>query len=132
MVKKQEVSSSKTTYVSGKSPDRVRFHYIKGNQFRTIYIDGVYGGLTPSGLIQAAVYSERSPIPEQTVHMIEGGRLGREIREERTSRDGPVRELEVSLVMNREQAQNLVDWLTDKINVIDTLKAKKKVQRTNK
>lgn len=125
MVKKQEPSSSKTTYVADKSPDRVRFHYVKGNQFRTVYIDGVYGGLTPSGLIQAAVYSERSPIPQETVHEIEAGRLGKEIREERISMDGPVRELEVSLVMNREQAQNLVDWLTEKISVIDKLRGKK-------
>ena len=42
--------------------NRVAFDYIKGQHFRAIRADGAIGGITPSGSIHFALYSERHPI----------------------------------------------------------------------
>ena len=101
--------------------ERLRFHYIKANQFRVIHVDGAYGGVTPRGLIHMSFYSERYPIPQVTAHYITAeGQLGDEIPEERVSRDGPIREIEVGVVIDVTTARALVEWLNEKIKLIET------------
>jgi hypothetical protein len=99
---------------SGERPERIRFHYIKSNEFRTIHVDGIHGGLTPQGLIQMAVFSERFPIPRETVHSVAEKGLGPEIRQERVSREGIVREVDVNLIMSATQARSIAKWLNGK------------------
>lgn len=100
---------------------RIRFDYIKGNYFRVIHVDGVYGGNSPrGGHIQMAVWNERWPIPKQTVHQFEQGKpLGKEILDERVARDAIVREVEVQLMMDIAMAKRMRDWLDDKIQHVE-------------
>ncbi len=95
---------------------RIKFDYIKSNYFRAIHVDGVFGGTSPSGLIRMSVWNERWPIPKQTISELkEDGSVGREIREERISRDAIVREIETDLVMDVETAVKIRNWLDDKV-----------------
>lgn len=101
------------------SPEEVReisFHYIKAPFYRTVHADGVFGGVTPTGLIEAAIYSERFPIPTYVKHELHGIKLGRETQ--RLSRDGIVRELECGLVLSLESAELLRAWLDEKIALL--------------
>lgn len=95
----------------------LRFHYIKSNYFRVIHADGVYGGVSPQGLIQIAFFSERVPIPQQTVHTFDNGKISGEVEEFRVSRDGVVREIETNVLMSVAEAKKLRDWLTQWIDV---------------
>lgn len=96
-------------------PQEITFHYIKSNHFRIVHADGAWGGITPRGLLQINLYSERQPIPKQTVYPLEGEKLGTELLDRRQSRDGPVREMEVGAMIDLNTARSLRNWLDEKI-----------------
>lgn len=97
--------------------ETVTFDYVKGNFFRVIHVDGVFGGANPTGKqICMAVWNERWPIPKQVVHRLSTqGALGDEIGELRVSRNAIVREVDVELIFDIDCAKQMRDWLNDKI-----------------
>jgi len=103
-----------------KGGTKVTFNYIKASLFRTIHVDGVIGAITPNGHIHFAVFSERPAIPRVVENKLnEDGRIGEEIHKE--TKEGIVREMEVDLLMNLQSAQNLHDWLGNRIQELKTL-----------
>jgi hypothetical protein len=101
---------------------RIRIHYIKSSSFRVVHADGVVGGPTPAGLLQISFFSERAPIPTMVEHAVSdlgGGvmKLGAEVGRE--SKQGVVREVEVSTVMTGEMAKKLYAWLGQHIGRLD-------------
>jgi hypothetical protein len=96
--------------------NKIRFHYLKANDFRVVHVDGLFGGPTPSGDIFVSLFSQRPPMPQITVQPLnENGQLGDEIMAERVSKDGIIRQLEVGLTMRPEVAESIVKWLQDRI-----------------
>ncbi|ODR94224.1 hypothetical protein AUC69_03490 [Methyloceanibacter superfactus] len=107
------------------APPRVRFYYLKSTQFRAIHVDGAIGGITPRGLIHASVYSERPAIPQSQEHEVAPeGRLLDPIDTE--GKLGIVRELDVDLIMSKQAAAELRDWLTKRIEELDEIQKKSK------
>lgn len=114
----------------GKSvPDEIEFHFIKGNSFRVIYADGIFGGIHPNGRhIHMSLFNERHPIPQRTVHKItlaEGNEdkpislsVGEEVASKRISREGIVREIEADVVLDVPTARSLVLWLHKHLEVL--------------
>ncbi len=104
-------------------PASVRMNYIKGNNFRVVHVDGAIGAITPRGLIHAALYSERLPIPRLMVHPIQDdGVLGPAI--EREGLPGVVREIEISLMLDRATAESLREWLSERLADLDRYTAR--------
>ena len=104
------------------APSTVTFHYVKSNHFRTIHVNGAFGGFSPDGSIFLAIYSERPVLPDVTVQTIESnGQLGKEIMEQRKGLQGVVRELEAGLAMDVRTAKTLVDWLTERIKIAESI-----------
>lgn len=106
----------------------VTFDYIKSNDFRTVWADGVIGGVTPAGLVHFAAYSERPAIPRRQVFRVdgenpEGSGLGLEVQEKRLSREAFVRDMAVDLMMSPDVAESVGNWL------IEQAKIAKKLQR---
>lgn len=98
----------------------VQFSYIKGNLFRVVHADGVIGSVTPRAQVFMSIYSERAAIPRTLVHELsnEGGEgLGRVVHTE--TRGGYVRELEVGIMVDRETAVGLRDWLSARIRELE-------------
>jgi hypothetical protein len=111
--------STDGTIASRFPAEPVQFHYIKSTDFRVIHVDGAIGSVTPRGLIHVALYSERLPIPRMSTHRITpDGLLGRSDTQE--IRPGVVREVEVSLMLDRSTAESLRNWLNDQISVLDS------------
>jgi hypothetical protein len=107
-----------STAVSPFPTEPLQFHYIKSANFRVVHVDGATGSITPRGLIHAALFSERMPIPRMAAHKIGAdGRIGPPLEQE--VRSGIVREVEVSLLMDRNVALSMRDWLTDQIAALD-------------
>ena len=105
-------------------PAEVKFDYLKAHAFRVVHADGVFGGPTPNRLIAMTLFSERLPIPQQTVHAFKGdGMLGEEIIDRRVSRDAVVRELEVCVMLSVETATRLHEWLAGHIEQIKRVTA---------
>jgi len=99
-------------------PDTIKFHYIKGNHFRVIHVDGAIGGATPQGLIHVAIFSERFPIPLQTVHALTDGNIVEDPQRVLT-RDGIVREIEADLMMSLDSAKSLLGWLSTTVAQVE-------------
>ena len=105
------------------TPPTVSFHYIKSNLFRVLHADGVVGNVTPGGLIFLGIYSERAPIPQLMTHEItDAGQVGAEHVDERVTKKGIVREVEVGATMNVDVAAQVVAWLQEKIDLIHKLR----------
>jgi len=105
------------------TPTLVPFHYIKSNLFRVIHVDGAVGNVTPSGLIFVGFYNDRAAIPQMMVHEVsEAGQVGTEHRDERVTKQGIVREVEVGAIMSVDTATSLIQWLQEKINLIHKLR----------
>jgi hypothetical protein len=104
-------------------PEKIKFDYIKGNLFRTARADGAWAGTNGFSDLVLSFYSERTPIPKQTVHRLtEQHTLGDEILEERVSRDAVVREVEISVSMSLDVAKALSTLLSQQIENIEAAK----------
>ena len=67
-----------------------------------------------------AIYNERHAIPREMVQEIKpDGTLGEVIQSETVVREGIVREMEVDVLMNVEVAKGVINWLEDKIILIE-------------
>lgn len=98
---------------------RITFHYIKGNYFRSIHVDGAMGSVGPAGHLHLAVYGERRAIPRTTIH---NANAEGELIDEETivdGREGFVRELEADLVMSPEVALTLAQWICSTLDTDD-------------
>jgi len=93
-------------------PQNVVFEYIKSPLFRVIHADGAIGGVTPTGNVHFALYSERGAIPRQMVHSRNpDGTLGDPIPSQMVQRPDVIREMDVDVVMTREFIQVFITWL---------------------
>jgi hypothetical protein len=97
----------------------VRFHFIKSHDCKDFGVDGAFGGLSAPGKIVAAFYTERPPIPKETVHDIlevqtEGSPLaaiGPEKLDKRDSRDGFIRVVQSVAYFDLRSAESFHEWL---------------------
>ena len=109
------MAGDKTSGGNGDAGNRVAFDYIKSQHFRVIRADGAIGGLTPTGGIHFALYTERHPIPRRLVHQVDEGGLGALLPNETVSRDAIVREMDADVFLSIDVARNLHNWLGGKI-----------------
>lgn len=102
---------SEETDLTENQARQLTFHYIKSSAFRTVYVDGAIGSITPAGNVHCAIYNERPAIPRTTHHVLdENGQISDE-GSVVDGRDGFVREMEADLVMSVETARALAVWL---------------------
>ena len=111
---------------------QVVHRYEKSSDYKTCYVDGVYGGLTPQGNINCSVFIEKLETPvEVTSKINENGTVGKELsRIPAITKDEEIviiREIQGSFTMNLETAKVVRDWIEDKIKIIEqqTQNAKK-------
>lgn len=101
-------------------PSTIDFHYIKSNYFRVIHADGAWGGVAPGSAIHLCFWSQRPPIPTKMVHAVSSdGTLGDEIKDNRETREGLVREIEADVVMDLPTARELINWLKEKVEQVE-------------
>ena len=107
-------------------PEKIKYHFIKGNLFRVVHVDGGMGAITPRKHCHLAIYSERPAIPRVSAREIgDDGELGPEVFVEVLGEPdiGVVRELEVDLIMNEQTVREFRDWFDRRIKEFDDLNA---------
>ncbi len=110
-------------------PEKIRFHYIKGHQFRVAHVDGAVASISPTGDIIVSLFSQRPPIPQLTVQpLLENGQLGDEITAERISKDGLVREVEITVTARPEIVEGLIKLLQEKLEQYNKLREEQQKQ----
>jgi len=98
-------------------PASVKFHYIKGNLFRVIHVDGAIGGITPQRQVFVSLFSERAALPTLIEYGISpDGVLGEE--KLREGKEGLVREMDVGIVLSVEGAKQLAEFLQKQLQVL--------------
>lgn len=93
---------------------------------RVVHVDGAWGGLTPSGHVLMALYSERSEMPESTLYDVGSDGSASQLDAPKTI-GGITRDIEIEAIMSVLVAKSLVTWLENKIadaETIDELRAK--------
>jgi hypothetical protein len=101
--------------------NRLTFHYVKSNQFRVIRADGAWGGVTPRLEIQMSVFSERLPLPEfdeMDISEVPAKPIRTGVKTK-----GLIREVESAILMSSSTARSLAQWLADKADQVDKIKA---------
>ena len=98
-------------------PNQVAFDYIKGQDFRAVWVDGIIGSPTPSGHIHFALYTERPAIPRRQVHSVdpESGVLSDPIPDRTIGRNSIVREMAIDVHLTPETATAMANWLMDQV-----------------
>jgi hypothetical protein len=102
----------------GEKQSKITFKYVHPADLRDLYVNGLWGGVTPRGEIYAHFYSERHPIPNKSTHEIKDDGSFDRIGKTETGGDA-VRIIQSSVTMDVQTAVAFRDWLTDQINVIN-------------
>jgi len=95
------------------STGKIIFTYQKTGSYRTYYIDGAYGGLTPKGYLVMQLYSEKSPLPDKETLDIRTNKSTITVKKE------VLREVEAGLILDYQTMVSIRGWLTEKINVFE-------------
>jgi len=103
-----------------KLPEQMDVHYLKTSSYRTYYMDGIFGGVTPNAKLYVELFLQRSPTPQTIQYSVEkDGNLGKELR--RVGKEGLIREIEAGLVMDIQTAKVFRGWLDDKIKEFEKM-----------
>lgn len=93
-------------------PIQIEVFYEKNPLYRTIYTDGLIGGLTPANAVSLSFYATRNPIPKSTLHEVESNKTVNPIgTPSKDSKFGIIREIEVGVYMNKETAKDIYEFL---------------------
>lgn len=90
----------------------IEIFYEKNPLYRSVYSDGLIGGLTPTGSISLSFYATRNPIPKSITHQIaQNGIVNPKGDISEDSKLGIIREVEVGIYMNKKTAKDIYDFL---------------------
>lgn len=103
-------------------PGKLEIHYIKNNDFRTLFGSGVFGGVTPQGLVNVNFFTERAAIPSKVVYAVNGLEDPLQMTEiEREGKEGVIREVHFGVLMDINMAISFREWLDNKIQQIQQI-----------
>ena len=111
-------------YLFMEAPEEIPVHYMKSNDFRTVFASGIIGGVTAQGKISMNIYLDRPPIPVRSVlkpaEEVKPG-IKISVKEEPVeSKAGIIREIQCGVLMDFETALSLRTWLDEKIEFIQS------------
>ena len=90
----------------------INIYYEKNPLYRTIYSDGIIGGLTPKNMINLNFYSTRNTIPKSVNHSLNSfGMLDKVGTRSEDSKIGIIREIETGVYINVETAGEIFEFL---------------------
>jgi hypothetical protein len=98
--------------------ERIRFYYERARHHRTYHVDGLWATITPQLEVQFAIYSNLRPLPKDITHRITPeGKL--EEGEERRDQQSILREVDATIVMNRETVRATIELLQRMLSEVD-------------
>lgn len=107
-----------------KLPETARLLYTEGENYKTVYANGVYGKLLNQGELYLDFFQEFPPDPDEEVYKItEEGKAGEMISREPSGSENHltlVREKQVRVIISGETAKNFYNWLGNKLGRNET------------
>ncbi|MFZ5453817.1 MAG: hypothetical protein ACOZF2_18340 [Thermodesulfobacteriota bacterium] len=102
--------------------EKITFVYKYPIDYCPQYISGVWGGINPSGFIEAHFYSDHIPLPEASTHRLEGNKLiGKAISKLPEQPLGPIRIVKQGIIMDLDMAKSFKEWINEKIKALEKL-----------
>jgi hypothetical protein len=109
-----------------KESEKIRVYYQNSALHRTLFVSGAWAGLTPTGLIQIALFNDLHPMPEMVTHDIVADAIGPET--DKLEKRGVIREVEATILIPPQIAQSLLPLMQQMIDQAETLRAAKQAQ----
>lgn len=105
-------------------PEPLPINYMKSHDHRTITIDGVMGGITQRNMAQLNLYIGRKVIPQQTsLKVLDTDANGQITFTEEFNnpigKKGIVREIPVSVLLDKERLRSIAKWMEEKAEEIE-------------
>ncbi|HLS53760.1 MAG TPA: hypothetical protein VK031_07290 [Tissierellaceae bacterium] len=99
----------------------LKFIYEKSDDYREFTVDGMFGGVSPYGLLQAYLTEETINIPEDELYnIIDGGRLE---KKDSTNIENIVKKsVHAKINIPRETIPSIVEWLNAKYDEYKEIK----------
>lgn len=90
----------------------LQVYYEKNPQYRSIHVDGLIGGLAPTGTVNLNFYATRKPIPKSMLHEVSAeGTINPRGELSEDSKIGIIHEIEIGIYMNKRTAKEIYDFL---------------------
>lgn len=94
-----------------KPAETVVIRYTSSSGRRVVGVDGMTGGVTPSGKLHLSVWSERNPDPPAREFHLTDGQIGEPLGGVDTH--AIIREVAVDLVVSETVARLICDWMSE-------------------
>lgn len=99
---------------------KVRFLYIKAEDDKPIYVNGIFGGMTPRGDLLCHFFYEYHDVPKEDQHDVLNAKLGDMTqRIERVNQEPSEvifrRDIRASIVIPVHQISTMANWMLDKL-----------------
>ena len=92
--------------------NEVHFHYGKDPMYRIVHATGAQGSITPGGLVNFDLYTERGLAPDsETFALSPEGKMGEKLGDSSESGIHVSRDRQVGVVMSPKDAERLGSWL---------------------
>lgn len=104
-----------------KALERLRIVYHKPEDYEPIFVDGVYGGITPRGELLCNFFLEYKDIPaEEGIPFVEGApQFDKAERLERIKHERgelvSIRDVRVALIIPVHQISSIANWMLDQL-----------------
>ncbi len=114
-----------------KPVEKVRFLYSKPDDYKMIYANGAYGGITPRGDLICNFFLEYNDLPLEEVAPLVGGRveadkIQRVDRVEHKPTELVIRrDLKVGIIIPVHQISTIANWMLDKLKSVPVVMEKK-------
>ncbi len=94
----------------------LKVKYILSAKYSHVFVDGIFGGVTPKGRIHAAVYSEKMVYPKSSsLSILPDGTP----TENLPSADCVEREVIAGLDFDLNTARSVLKWLQEKVDTLE-------------
>lgn len=112
----------------------LKFKYIFNYGYNPVYVNGAHGGVSPRGELVMNFYLERMALPQSITHEINpNGTIGSEVGAEPADlKNSLVRFIETGVVMNYQNAKELLLWLGERVKEMDALEQAKAAMPTGR
>lgn len=95
---------------------QVEVRFERTRDFRTIHVDGAWGGASPNGGIVMSLYHQHQELPSSVTLAAKAGGVD---EVSRTGGEIILREIEVQAQMSPATARVIAQWLIEKANEVD-------------
>ncbi|HOE88612.1 MAG: hypothetical protein BWY50_00849 [Spirochaetes bacterium ADurb.Bin315] len=109
---------------------KIEFKYIFEKDYNPKYVNGAFGGMSPTGEMVVNFYLERMPLPYSDFHDVKEGQVGDLTGREPEDYDSTiVRYIQNGIVLSLEHAKAIHNWLGLHIAEAERIEAQKKLPR---